>query len=214
MPHRPHWTAFFIIFLLAASASAQSPGSRYGVRISWVNSSATSDELGDSGTRLDLEAGLGGEFDATLPFSDRFAVELSVGISAHRLRIFSGDSGEIDGGRLWLMPLTAIGQYHHPVYGPWDPYVGLGVSWSVPYYDNSKEVNDAGFEDIDIEGGPAVVAQIGVNYQMDNRWYVNLDLRYFGSSLDVRVSTEEEDYPTVSLDTKPMVVSLGIGYKF
>ena len=214
MRNRPLWTTLFIILLLAATASAQSPGSRYGVRLSWVNASAQSDELGDSGMWLDLQSGLGGEFDATLMFSDRFAVELSVGVSAHRLRILGGDSGEIDGGSLWLMPWTAIGQYHHPVYGPWDPYVGLGISWSVPFYDNSKAVNDAGFDEIDFEGGPAVVAQIGANYQLDNRWYANLDLRYAGTSFDVRVSSEEEDYPTVSLDTKPVVVSLGIGYKF
>ena len=163
---------------------------------------------------LDLESGLGGEFDATLMFSDRFAVELSVGASAHRFQIRDSESGDIDGGRLWLMPLTAIGQYHHFVYGPWDPYIGVGVSWSVPYYENSQAVNDAGFEDLDFVGGPAVVAQIGANYQLDNRWYANLDLRYIGSSLDVRVSTEDEDYPTVTLDTKPIVFSLGFGYKF
>ena len=214
MHRRSLYSALFVALVVAVSASAQSPEWRFGGRISWVNAGATSDELGDSGLRLDLESGPGGEFDATVMFSDRFAVELSVGGSAHRFQIRVGESGDIDGGRLWLMPLSVIGQYHHPIYGPWDPYVGIGVSWTVPLYDNSQALNDAGFDDIDFEGVSAVVGQIGVNYQIDNRWYVNLDLRYFGASLDVRVSTEEQDFPTVSLDTKPVVFSLGFGYRF
>lgn len=207
-------TAFFIVLLLAATVSAQSPGSRYGVRISWVNSSAESDELGNSGMWLELQSGVGGEFDATLTLSERFAVELSIGLTAPRFWIVGTESGELDGGRLWLVPLSAVGQYHHPVYGPWDPYVGLGISWSLPFYDLPNAAENAGFDSIEFESGPAFVGQIGVNYQIDNRWYGNLDLRYIGSSLDVRVSTEDQDFPTVTLDTKPVIISLGFGYKF
>jgi outer membrane protein len=212
--HRILISALVVLLGVAADSSAQGPGWRYGGRVSWVNSSAGSDELGDTGVWLDLQSGLGVEFDATLLFTDRFAVELSIGASAPRLQIRGDASGDIDGGRLWLFPLSAIGQYHHPVYGHWDPYVGLGVSWAVPFYDLPQAAEDAGYEDINFESGPAVVGQLGVNYQVDNRWYVNLDLRYFNSSLDVRVNTEDEDFPTVTLDTSPVVVSLGFGYKF
>jgi outer membrane protein len=59
-----------------------------------------------------------------------------------------------------------------------------------------------------------VAAQIGANYQMDNRWYLNIDLRYLGTSLDAQVRTDEGDLPTVTLDAKPLVISLGFGYKF
>ena len=205
-----------ILFVLAAaaSASAQSPEWRYGGRVSWVNAATTSQELGDTGGTLDLRSGIGVEFDAILMFSDRFGVELSVGASAHRLHIDGGDWGDIDAGRVWLVPLNAIAQYHHPVYGPWDPYIGLGISWVAPFYKMSNDVKDAGIEKIEFEGGAGVAAQIGVNYQMDNRWYVNMDLRYLGTSIDAQVRTDEGDLPTVKLDIKPLVVSLGFGYKF
>jgi outer membrane protein W len=49
---------------------------------------------------------------------------------------------------------------------------------------------------------------------MDNRWYLNIDLRYLGTSLDAQVRTDEGDLPTVTLDAKPLVISLGFGYKF
>jgi outer membrane protein len=147
-------------------------------------------------------------------FSDRFGVELSVGASNHRLCVSGGDWGEIDGGKVWLIPLTAIAQFHVPVFGEWDPYVGVGVSWVAPIFSLSADLSGAGVEQLDLEGGPGVAAQVGVNYQMDHRWYANIDLRYSGTSLDVRVRTDEEDFPTVALDITPLTVSLGFGYRF
>ena len=214
MRHRLLCSTVFVIVAFAGIASAQSPQWRYGGRVSWVNAGTSSDELGDTGSTLDLRSGLGVEFDATLMFSDLFGVEFSVGVSAHPVETSGGELGAIDVGRLTLIPLTAIGQYHHPVYGPWDPYVGLGVTWAAPFFRTSQEATDAGVEKIELEGGPAIAAQIGVNYQMDNRWYANFDLRYFGTSLDVQVRTEEGNLPTITLDAKPLTVSLGFGYKF
>jgi outer membrane protein len=203
-----------VLLTVAGIVSAQSPEWRYGGRISWVNTGASSDELGDTGSTLDVRSGPGVEFDATLMFSDLFGVELSIGTSAHRLQFSAGDLETNDTGTLWLLPLTAIAQYHHPIYGPWDPYVGLGVTWAAPFFKMSGNASDAGVKSVEFDGGPAVAAQIGVNYQMDNRWYGNIDLRYAGTSVDAQVRIDEENLPTVTLDIKPLVISLGFGYKF
>jgi outer membrane protein len=203
-----------VLVLATGSAFAQTPESRYGGRVSWVNASASSEQLGDTGGALKLHSGWGLEFDATLMFSDRFGVELSIGASAHRFCLSDGDWGDIDAGRVWLVPMNAIAQFHPPVYGPWDPYIGIGVSWVPPIYNESGELSAAGVESLDLEGGVGVAAQLGVNYQLDHRWYANIDLRYLGTSLDARVRTEEEDFPTVALDITPFTLSLGFGYKF
>ena len=213
MRQRLLFSTVFVLVAIAGIASAQSPEWRYGGRLSWVDAGTSSDELGNTGSTLDLRSGLGVEFDATLMFSDLFGVEFSVGASAHQLQV-SGDQGTIDTGRLWLVPLTAIAQYRHPVYGPWDPYIGLGLTWAAPFYKESEDANYAGIEELEFDGGPAIAAQIGVNYQVDNRWYANVDFRYSGTSVDVRVRTDEGDLPTVTLDIKPLVISLGFGYKF
>jgi len=202
------------LLVTAGTASAQPSGWRHGGRVSWVNAGASSEELGDTGGALKLHSGFGFEFDATLMFSDRFGVELSAGLSSHRLCVSGGDWGDIDAGRVWLVPLAAIAQYHIPVYGEWDPYVGIGVSWVSTFAKESADVGGAGVERIDVEGDAGVAAQLGVNYQLDHRWYANLDLRYLGTSLDARVRTAGRDFPMVTLDIKPFAVSLGLGYKF
>jgi outer membrane protein len=204
----------FVLVASAGVATAQSPEWRYGGRVSWVSAGVTSGELGDTGSTLDLESGPGAEFDATLMFSDLFGVELSVGFSFHRLEMRGSDLGDIDVGNVWFVPFTAIAQYHPPVYGPWDPYVGLGIDWTAPVFRMSGNASNAGIERIDLEGGPAIAAQIGVNYQMDNRWYANVDLRYLATSLDAQVTTDGEDFPTVTLNAEPLVVSFGFGHKF
>jgi outer membrane protein len=204
----------FVFLTVASIASAQSPVWRYGGRLSWVNADATSDVLGDTGSTLDLRSGLGAEFDATLMFSEKFGVEFSIGASAHRLQISDGDLGSIDAGRLWMVPLTAIGQFHLPVYGPWDPYIGLGITWAAPFYKESTEASTAGVEDMEFESELAIAAQIGVNYQVDNRWYANLDLRYSGATLEAQVRVDGANLPTVQLDAKPLIISLGFGYRF
>ena len=206
--------SLLLFVFTAGSASAQSLEWRWGGRLSWVNAGTTSDELGDTGGVLKLHSGYGFELDTALDFSDRFAVELSIGASTHRLCVVGGDWGDVDAGRLWLVPLTAIAQYHHPVYGPWDPYLGLGVTWIVPLYNESQELTDAGVQELDFDGGAGLAAQLGVNYQIDHRLYANIDLRYLGSSLDASMRTHEGDLPPVGLNVNPFVVSLGFGYKF
>lgn len=213
--HRRLVALILVWFLAAAgSAAAQSLDWQYGGRLLYVGSDASSEVLGDTGYHFEVGSSLGIEFDATMKFSNLFAAEFSIGGSAPRLNAVGGDEGTIDAGRLWLMPLTATAQYHVQVYGPWDPYVGLGVTWIVPFYSTSDDLRAAGLDDVSFEGSLGLAAQVGFNYQMDNRLYFNFDLRYLGASLEARAKTDEEDLPTVTLDINPFVIGLGFGYKF
>jgi outer membrane protein len=210
----------FLSFLLAVfvgiagAANAQSPEWRYGGRALWVSAGTTSDELGTTGSRLDIGSGPGLEFDATVMFSDVIGAEFSLGASYHRLDLIGGEWDGIDTGWALLVPLTAIAQYHVQIYGPWDPYFGLGITWIQPFSSLSSEIRDAGVEDLDLKGGAGLAAQAGVNYQMNNRWYANLDISYLGASIDATITTEDGDLPTVKLDIKPWVFAVGFGYKF
>ena len=203
-----------IIVGVAGGADAGTPEWRYGGRILWVSAGTTSGELGTTGSHLDLSSGPGLEFDATVMFSDVIGVELSVGVSGHRLDLVGGDWDGIDGGWAWLVPVTALAQYHVQVYGPWDPYFGFGITWIGGFSSLSSDLENAGVEDLKIKGGFGLAAQVGTNYQMNNRWYANIDLRYLGASIDATVGTDEGDLPTVTLDIKPWVFAIGFGYKF
>jgi outer membrane protein len=107
-----------------------------------------------------------------------------------------------------------MAQYHQPIYGNWDPYVGLGVSWILPVYSISGDLEDSGLERLEFDGDVGIALQIGTNYQLDNRWYANLDLRWTRAPLEARTRISGIDSPPVTLDVDPFTISLGFGYKF
>ena len=199
---------------LAGGAEAQSGEWRLGGRALYVSAGATSGQVGDTGYNLKLSSGPGVEFDATFSFSERFAAEFSVGATALRLRAIAEECCSLDGGRVWFMPLTAMVQYHHPVYGEWDPYVGIGIGWWPAFYSISSDLRGQGLRSLEFDGDAGFAFQIGVNYQLDNRWYANLDLRSTQIELEARAKTETEDFPPVRLDISPFTIGLGFGYRF
>lgn len=205
---------FLVALLAGGNVHAQSPVWRLGGRVQYISGSATSGPVGTTGFRLDLDSGPGIEFDASVMISERFGGEFSVGATSDRLSAIGVGCCGVDGGRVWLFPITAMAQYHQPIYGNWDPYVGLGVSWILPVYSISGDLEDSGLERLEFDGDVGIALQIGANYQLDNRWYANLDLRWTRASLEARTRISGIDSPPVTLDVDPFTISLGFGYRF
>lgn len=207
---------FCAVLAWATTVSAQDAEWRLGGRALYMTGGATSPEVGNTGASLALGAGGGLEFDAVARFSEMFAAEFTIGATLQSLTVTGDDicCGGIDGGWVWLFPLTAVAQFHIPVYGKWDPYLGLGIAWTIPYDDLSSDIEDAGVQEIEFKGTVGLAAQGGVNYNLGNRWYANFDVRYLGVSLEARVRTDDGDLEPVDLDIKPWVFGIGFGYRF
>lgn len=106
------------------------------------------------------------------------------------------------------LPPTLLAQYHFTNLAPnVRPYVGAGVNLT---FIMSEEMSIAGtpvtLDDTSI--GPAI--QAGVDYRMDNGWYLNADLKKVWISSDVFLGGNR--ISKVSLD--PWVMSVGIGKRF
>jgi outer membrane protein len=214
--HRRLTAICFCVLLAAGAVSAQDADWRLGGRALYMSGGATSPEVGDTGAGLELGAGGGVEFDAVARFSELFAAEFTIGVTVQPLTVVGNDicCGGIDGGWVWLVPLTAVAQIHIPVYGKWDPYLGLGVAWTFPIDQLSSEIEDEGVQEIEFKGTVGLAAQGGVNYSLNNRWYANLDVRYLGVSLEARVTTGAGKQQPVDIDIEPWVFGIGFGYRF
>lgn len=200
----------------AATAAAQDAEWRQGGRLLYMSGGTTSQVVGATGGSLDLGAGYGAEYVAAARFSEMFSAEFSVGATVQDLAVVGDEfcCGGVDGGRVWLFPVAALGQFHIPIYGRWDPYVGVGAAWTIPYYKLSNDLEADGVDDIDFKGTIGLAAQAGFNYTLDNRWYVNLDVRYLDVNLEAEVRLGDGEVDTVDLDTKPWVIGFGFGYRF
>ncbi len=193
MDRRLTAAALFALLALAPTVSAQDAEWRLGGRALYMTGGTISPEVGDTGASLQVGAGGGLEFDAVARFSEMFAAEFTVGVTLQGLDVIGTESccGSIDGGWVWLFPMTAVAQFHIPVYGKWDPYLGLGVAWTPAMDDLSSELEGEDVREIDFKGTVGLAAQGGVNLTLNNRWYANFDVRYLGVSLEATAKTAD-----------------------
>lgn len=103
------------------------------------------------------------------------------------------------------LPPTLMVQYHFIPASQFSPYLGLGVN-----YTNISKVNllnGAGGLDHSSVG---LALQAGVDFQIDKRWSVNLDVKKVQIRSDVTISGAKVS--AVKID--PLLIGLGVGYRF
>jgi len=204
--------------VLIASASptvAEQGDTEIGFRLLGIAASAKTDaEIADTGSTPELSSNIGAEASWTVWPLDWLAVELSLGVSAHPLTASGGELSAADGGTLWRLPVSAVAQYRIPVYGPFDPYVGLGLSFNVAKLRPSTAYDER-FSNIGFSDDVGIVVQAGVDYLLDERWSANLDLRYMAMRTDA-VFTDRSSGATseVGFALDPWVIGLGFRYRY
>jgi outer membrane protein len=106
--------------------------------------------------------------------------------------------GEVD-----HLPPTLSLQYHFPINETVKPYVGAGINWTL----FSNEDVDAPV-DVSIDDSIGLAVQAGIDFQLNERWLLNVDVRYINIEGDVEVAGT--DVGTVEIN--PLVYGVHIGY--
>lgn len=142
------------------------------------------------------------ELDFTYFFTKNIAAELILGTTKHDVETKAGG----DLGHVWLLPPTLNVQYHFYA-GNFKPYVGAGINYTIFY-----GVDEGQFVDIDYDNAVGFSFQAGVDYNLNDKWFLNLDIKRLILSTDVEVNTGSGILP-VEVDIDPFIVGLGVGYK-
>jgi outer membrane protein len=206
--------AVCLFLLLTGGAAAEQGDTEVGFRLMYVTGSATgSGTIGDTESTPTLSSGPGVEIDWVLWPLDELTVELSAGVSPHPVGTSGGDLAGLDGGELWRIPLSAVAQYRPDLYGPFDPYVGLGLVYNFTSYQMSSA-----YEEIFAKGNFSndlnIVAQVGLNYTLDERWSANLDLRYMGMKTTGTFTDADGATGQSQFSLNPWVIGLGFRYRY
>ena len=180
----------------------------------------------DTNSRLNKETNLFGEAsnlkveDNTIPEIDfsyyltkNIALELILATgTSHQVNLHNrtGAAGTDDLGNVNLLPPTLLAQWHFNPDQTIDPYVGAGVSY---IYSLDKKLN---LGDIPIkisQDAWGVALQAGVDYNLENKWLLNLDVKKLW--FDTKVEANTGTWTKIDqLDIDPWVVSVGFGKKF
>lgn len=107
-------------------------------------------------------------------------------------------------GSVKALPPSLLVQYHFTNLGAFEPYVGVGVNYTI-FTDRNVT---SGVQSSKSSFGWA--AQVGADYHLNKKWSLNVDLKYATIATDVLVNGSKVG--KVNLD--PTMVGVGFGYQF
>ena len=146
------------------------------------------------------------ELDITYFITKNIAAELILGVTRHGIQ----GAGTLAGTRIgttWILPPTLTVQYHFDGFGPFKPYVGAGVNYSIFFGEQER----GGFTGFRLTNSVAPALQAGFDYMLDEHWGLNVDVKKL--FLDTKVKLNA-GVIRGRVDIDPWIVGTGITYRF
>ena len=156
------------------------------------------------------------DIDITYMFDKHWGTELLLAVPAkHDIKAQGTLSGLGTIADTKLLPPGLILQYHFMPDSQFRPYAGLGVDYAIFFDSNSKSSLDGaiGSTDVDIDNAWGWIAQVGLDYDLTENWFLNADIKYIGLSTTAKLDSPDGRRKTdVNID--PFVFGIGAGYRF
>ncbi|WP_417479862.1 OmpW/AlkL family protein [Maricaulis maris] len=204
---RLFFTTAIAALLTAAPASAESGD--WLVRLRAINVAPNeSADIATIGGDVDIDTSVVPELDITYFVRDKWAVELILGVTPHDVTAVGTSLGDVELGDVTLLPPTLTLQYHFNPQGQVRPYVGAGVNYT-HFFDADLPAGSA-LTSIDYDASFGLAAQAGVDFALDDDWFVNLDVKYIDIDTDVTING------AIAADVQidPVVFGIGLGRRF
>ena len=114
----------------------------------------------------------------------------------------------LDGQRIGSfrhLPPTLLAQYHFLPGAQIDPYIGAGINYTL--ISKVDILNGAGRLEHDSVGA---ALQAGVDFRIDSRWSVNLDVK----KIQIRSDVDINGVRASQVRVDPLLLGVGVGYRF
>jgi outer membrane protein len=148
------------------------------------------------------------EGDFTYFFTDNIAAELIAAVTRHSVAAKGTALGDVAVGKVSLLPPTLTAQYHFMPKSRFSPYLGAGINYTW-FYDSSPAGGTVTSVRYDDNFG--AVIQAGLDYNVTDRWYLNLDVKQIFLSTTASLNGGAIK---AKVDLNPTIVGAGIGYRF
>lgn len=170
-----------------------------------TDTSGRTDTLGGSARTSDDQIP---ELDFSYFFTKHIAAELILATTKHTVEVKGSTAGDLDLGTMRIIPPVLTLQYHFLPDGRFSPYVGAGVNYVIVADKSAgRSVNNVSYSN---EFGFAL--QAGIDYRINDRWSVNIDVKKVFVDTDIRVNDGTIRADGTDLD--PLIVGVGVGYRF
>lgn len=161
---------------------------------------------------VDLDTGFTGGLGLGYRLNQRYAVEFGWEYRSNDSSTTLNGVSEFDDGNYASNVFYLNGHYFFDSDGPWQPYVGAGLTWA-------EEIDidlERGGEEQSYSGDGDTGYQIfaGVNYALGETWQLQSELRY-GSITDIDLEGESGDPGEITgIDYETTTLQIGLVYAF
>jgi len=154
------------------------------------------------GANVDISTTFVPELDFTYFFNKNIAAELILATTKHDVEL----KGLADLGHVWLLPPTLNLQYHFYA-NDFKPYLGAGINYTIFY-----GVDTGDLDDIEYDSAVGFSLQAGLDYNLSDKWFLNLDIKKLFLKTDVTVNNDSANPAEVEIN--PLIIGVGLGIKF
>lgn len=157
------------------------------------------------------------EIDVTHMISDHVGIELIAATTKHTVAGKTGTTGTIGNlASTWVLPPTLTAQYHFAPEAKVRPYVGAGINYTLFYAEDASNGLEAavGATKVNMSDSFGWAAQAGVDIDLSEKMFLNLDVKYIDISTEARLDTTAIGTQRVNVKLNPVVVGVGLGWRF
>jgi outer membrane protein len=149
------------------------------------------------------------EIDGTYFFTPHIAVEAIGAVTRHHMALNGSTAGNVDLGRVELLPPTVTAQYHFLPTSTVNPYLGAGVNYT--WFFGVKEAPGSAANIVRYDNNFGEVLQAGADFHLCGNWYANVDVKQVFLSTVAHVN---HSAIMADVNLNPTLVGVGVGYKF
>lgn len=160
-------------------------GADTGLRVNWIDNSVVP------------------EVDFSYFFTDNIALELIAATTRHKIT-----ASGVEVGSAQLLPPTLTLQYHFLPQERFSPYIGAGLNYTFFFAESSG--SNALVDHLKVDDSLGYALQVGADYALGGRWFINADVKKLWLRPDVTTSALKVN----NLDIDPWIVGIGFGYRF
>ncbi len=201
------------LLMVGMTVFAQNKGEwRARLRATYVVPEASANITTINGS-VDISKQVIPELDFTYFLANRFSANLILGTTRNKVTATNTALGNVELGKVWLLPPTLTFLYYQPVAKGILPYAGAGVNYTI-FYGKTK---GPAIADISYKNRFGFATQLGADFDISKKCFINIDAKkiWLKTKNDVTTIPSVAGGATVHSDTKinPWLFSVGVGVK-
>lgn len=114
-----------------------------------------------------------------------------------------------------LPPTVTLNYYFNDPSNALQPYIGVGLNYTFMFDEELSNSNEAiGLSDFSLDDSFGLSAQIGVDYMINDKWFLNGSFRWIDIDTDATFNLNGTEGFVSSIEIDSIVTTLSLGYRY